>query len=143
MVLSLLQWCYLLLSHVKSLLLSLAALGLTSCLNTPESVCESTIVEPTLSATGPKTVGVNQPATFALAYQSQSACGKLSSVADATTASPNVRVVGIKVAYSGCNCPQTTVPSQATYTFVPTQAGTYYLQFVTTSGYLTDTLVVK
>ncbi|TDN35930.1 hypothetical protein E4631_04515 [Hymenobacter sp. UV11] len=128
---------------MKIFLFASVALGLTSCLNVPDTTCESTVVEPVLSATGPKTVAINQPATFALAYQAQSACGKLSNVVESTVATPNTRVIGIRVNYTGCNCPQTTIPSQASYTFQPTQAGTYYLQFVVANGYLTDTLVVK
>lgn len=128
---------------MKYLLLALSTLLLTSCLNASESVCESTVVAPVLSATGPKTGAVNQPATFTLAYQIQSPCGKFSGVDEAKVPTSNTRVLSVKVSYSGCNCPQAAVPSRATYTFQPAQAGTYYLQFASTNGFFTDTLVVK
>lgn len=122
---------------------ALATLGLTSCLNTAPSECHSTVLAPVLSVTGPKTVAVNQAATFGLSYALESSCGKFNSVSDETLATPNTRLVGVKVDYNGCNCPQTTIPAQAIYTFQPTQVGTYYLKFAAGTSYLTDTLVVK
>lgn len=121
----------------------LATLGLTSCLNTVPSECHSTIVAPVLSVTGPKTVAVNQAATFGLSYALESSCGKFNSVSDEALATPNTRVVGVKVDYNGCNCPQATIPAQVLYTFVPTKAGTYYLNFAAGTKFVTDTLVVK
>lgn len=124
-------------------LFAFPALGLTSCLTMTPSECHSTVVAPVLSATGPKTVAVNQPAIFALNYALASSCGKFNSVSDETIAVPNTRLVGVKVDYEGCNCPQTTIPAQAIYAFQPTQPGTYYLKFAVGTSFLTDTLVVK
>ena len=122
---------------------ALAALGLTSCLNTKPSDCHSSVVATVLGIDGPKTVAVNQAASFALNYTLDGPCGKFNSVNDEAVATPNTRVVSVQVDYEGCNCPQKTIPAQAVYTFQPTKAGTYYFQFATGTGFITDTLVVK
>ena len=121
----------------------LAALGLTGCLKARPSECHSTVLAPVLSVSGPKTVAVNQPATYGLSYELEGPCGKFNSVSDEAIASPNLRIVGVKVDYEGCNCPQATIPAQAVYTFVPTKAGTYYLNFAAGTNFVSDTLVVK
>ena len=129
---------------MKKILLAASTLSLSGCLNNNSpSECQSTQVVPVSSAIGPKTVAVNQPATYSLTYQPGSACGKLSSVAEQVPIAANTHLLGVQVDYNGCNCPQTTTLAQALYTFVPTQPGTYYFRFVTASGYLTDTLVAK
>ena len=121
---------------------ALAALGLTGCLEARPSECHSTVLAPLLSVSGPKTVAVNQPATYALNYKLESPCGKFNNVSDEAVAA-DTRVVGVKVDYEGCNCPQATIPAQAIYTFQPTKAGTYYLNFATATKLIADTLVVK
>ena len=115
-------------------------LGLTSCLGNSESTCNTTLITPTLAVAGPKTIGVSQPAVFTLDYELTGACGTFLNVAEQPNG--NTRYVGVNVQYSGCTCPATTIPKQAAYTFQSTQPGTYLLQFITTTGYITDTLVV-
>ena len=122
----------------------LVALSLAGCISPKKSVCYKTVVAPVLSATGPKTATTYQPAIFTLSYEFKSSCGKFNSISDAGgPAQPTTHLVTVAVDYDDCNCPQTIIPAQTTYTFVPTQAGTYYFKFVTASGYQTDTLVVK
>ena len=122
---------------------ALAALSLTGCLEARPSECHSTVLAPLRSVSGPKTVAVNQPATYAISYELEGPCGKFNSLSDEATASPNLRIVGVKVDYEGCNCPQATIPAQAIYTFQPTKAGTYYLSFASSTKLIADTLVVK
>ncbi|MVN77956.1 hypothetical protein GO988_16625 [Hymenobacter sp. HMF4947] len=123
------------------LLFAAFALGLTSCLSTSPDTCQSTALTPVLSATGPKTIAVNQPATFTLSYEIQNGCGTFAGLQE--QANTDTRLVGVNIKYDGCNCPQTVTPAQTTYTFQPTTAGTYYVRFVGSTGYLIDTLVAK
>lgn len=122
-----------------------ACLGLTGCLNKDTNTCSFTQVESAITATGPRTVAVNQTATFLVSYLPQSTCGTFQNFLEQATATANSYNVGARVSYSSCNCPATTVITQATYTFKPTRTGTYYLNFIasTTTGFITDTLVVQ
>ena len=122
-----------------------ACLGLTSCLGSGKDNCSATQLEPVQSVSGPKTVAVNQTATFLLTYLPQLTCSRLESVYEATGTATNTLLVGPRVTYTDCNCPANTVVAQATYTFKPTTAGTYYLNFIAnnTNGFITDTLVVQ
>lgn len=126
---------------MKILLFAAFALGLTSCLSTSPEACQATAPTPVLSATGPKTIAVNQPAVFALSYEIQNGCGAFAGLQE--QASTNTHLVSINIKYDGCNCPQTVTPAQTTYTFQPTAAGTYYVRFLSDTGYITDTLVAK
>jgi hypothetical protein len=131
---------------MKSLVfLSALALGasvLSGCLNTQEPTCNSTGYAPITSAIGPRTIGVNQPAVFAIGYTLGNDCGKLSNV----TAVPNGNTVQVAVmsTYQGCACNPTTTVSQTTYQFQASTAGTYRLQFLTGNNtFITDTVVVN
>lgn len=126
---------------MKYYLLAATALSLTSCLSTQPDTCSATVVTPITTATGPKTVAVNAPAVYTLVYTPAGGCGTSSSVTPLTNG--NTQVVNVNVTYTNCNCAALPTLAQTTYTFQPTQAGTYYLKFVATGGYLTDTLVVK
>jgi hypothetical protein len=120
----------------------LGASALSSCLTTQEPTCNSTSYAPIVSAIGPRTVGVNQPAVFAIGYTLGSSCGTLSSV----TAVPNGNTVQVGVTgnYTGCACNPTTTVSQTTYQFQAATAGTYRIQFLTGNNtFITDTVVVK
>jgi hypothetical protein len=120
----------------------LGASALSSCLTTQEPTCNSTSYAPIVSAIGPRTVGVNQPAVFAIGYTLGSSCGTLSSV----TAVPNGNMVQVGVTgnYTGCACNTTTTVSQTTYQFQAATAGTYRIQFLTGNNtFITDTVVVK
>jgi hypothetical protein len=120
----------------------LGALSLSSCLTGQEPTCTSSAYAPIVSALGPKTVAVNQAATFVLGYALGSDCGKLGSV----VAMPNGNVlqIGVMGAYNGCACNTTTTISQTSYQFQAPTPGTYYLQFLTTNNtFITDTVVVK
>ena len=126
-------------------MLTVVALGatfLTSCLTTEEPTCNSTSYVPIVSATGPRTITVNQPAVFAIGYALGSDCGRFSSVV--ATPNGNTTQVGVMGAYSGCACNTTTTVAQTSYQFQATTAGTYYVQFLTgTNTFITDTVVVK
>ena len=119
-----------------------AALGLslTSCLDGGDRVCRTTTILPATAVTGPKTVAVNQPAVYTIDYE-LGACGSFINIAEQVLGSS--RLVGVNMQYDGCNCPSTVTQERATYTFQPTQPGTYYLQFAASNGNIKDTLVVK
>jgi hypothetical protein len=129
------------LSFMKHYLLAALALGATSCLNVGPDTCDTTLLTPITSASGPKTIGVNQSATYALVYSPASGCGTLASVTEQVAGT--TRAVSVNVNYAGCSCPTNATPAQTTYSFQPTQAGTYYLKFVSNGSYIIDTLVVK
>ena len=115
-------------------------LGLTGCLNGGNQTCRSNGIVPATGVTGPKTVTVNQAAVYTIDYE-LAACGSFLGTAEQATG--NSRLIGVNVQFDGCNCPSTVSQQTATYTFQPTQAGTYYLQFAATNGTIKDTLVVK
>ena len=125
--------------------LLVAGFGLSSCLRGGQENCSATILEPAQAVSGPKTIAVNQTASFLITYLPQTTCGKLASIYEAAGSLPNTRIIGPQVQYSDCNCPTNTVVAQATYTFKPTAAGTYYLSFVSNNagGFIKDTLVVQ
>jgi hypothetical protein len=129
----------------RFLCLLAAGFGLSSCLRGGQDNCSATILEPAQAVSGPKTIAVNQTASFLITYLPQTTCGKLASLYEAAGSLPNTRIIGPQVQYSDCNCPTNTVVAQATYTFKPTTPGTYYLSFVSTNagGFITDTLVVQ
>jgi hypothetical protein len=121
--------------------LALLTLSATSCLNVGPDTCNATLFTPVQSATGPKTGTVNQPAVYTLVYATNTGCGTLGNfgeMVDNTT-----RTVTLNVNYTGCACATPGAVAQTTYTFQPTQAGTYYLRFAGNNTYLVDTLVVK
>jgi len=131
---------------MKSLvLLSLTVLGaaaLSGCLTTQEPTCNSTGYVPIVSATGPKTVGINQPAVFTIGYTLGSSCGTLGDVT--AVANGNIVQVGVAGVFTGCACTPTTTVSQTTYRFQPATAGTYRIQFVSGDNtVITDTVVVN
>jgi hypothetical protein len=125
--------------------LSAAALGvltLTSCLSPQAPTCSYSSYAPIVSAIGPRTVAVNQPAVFALDYVLGADCGTFSSI----TAVPNgnVQQIGVMGFYNGCACNTTTTVSTTSYQFQATTPGTYYLQFLTANNtFITDTVVVQ
>lgn len=124
--------------------LSALSLPLTSCLKTQADTCQVTLITPIVKAVGPKTVAVNQPAAFLLDYLPGTGCGVLDAISEQGQATAsNTRTINVSVRYSSCNCAVPATPLQTTYTFVPTQAGTYYLKFVANNGYLIDTLVAR
>ncbi len=129
----------------RFLSIAAASLALTSCLGSSKDTCSATILEPNVAVTGPKTVAVNQKADFILAYIPQNTCGQLASIYQATGNTANTYIIGPQVAYNDCNCPSNTATVQTVYSFTPTKAGTYYLNFVanTASGYIADTLVAQ
>lgn len=124
---------------------AIACFGLTSCLGDAKSSCTATVMEPVTSATGPRTIAVNQKADFTISYVPQNTCGKLSRIVEAAGSVPNSYIISPEVTYSDCNCPSNTIAVQTTYSFTPTKAGTYYLRFIAanTSGYIADTLVAQ
>ena len=128
---------------MKYYLFAALALGLCSCLKTSADTCDVTLTTPIVKAIGPKTVAVNQAATYTLDYLPGNGCGKLNALSEQGQSAANTRTVSVSVSYATCNCPTPATPLQTTYNFVPTQAGTYYLKFVANNGYLTDTLVAK
>ncbi|MGI4866377.1 MAG: hypothetical protein ACRYFZ_20795 [Janthinobacterium lividum] len=122
-----------------------AGLSLTGCLNKDANTCSVTQVEPALTATGPRTIAVNQTATFQVSYIPQSTCGTFDSFAEQATGTANTYAVGARVKYNSCDCPPSTTITQSAYTFKPTKAGTYYFNFIagTGTGFITDTLVAQ
>jgi len=131
---------------MKRLFVLLAAVcgvsALSSCLTTQEPTCNSTSYVPIVSATGPKKVGVNQPAVFAIGYTVGNDCGTFSNVV--ATPNGNTLQIGVTANYTGCACNPTTTIAQTTYQFQATAAGTYYVQFLTgTNTFITDTVVVN
>ena len=129
----------------RFLCIAAAALSLTSCLGSSKDTCSATILEPAVAATGPRTIAVNQKANFTITYLPQTTCGVLTSIYEAAGNANNTYLVGPQVSYSDCNCPSNSVTAQATYSFTPTKAGTYYLNFVanTATGFISDTLVAQ
>ena len=122
--------------------LTACALALTGCLSNNANTCSQTLTAPASTVAGPKTVAVNQPATFLINYPIESPCGKSNGALEQVIGT--TRYVGVQVVYDGCNCPLLTSQSQTSYTFTPTQVGTYFLKFSSgTNAYITDTLVVQ
>jgi len=121
--------------------LTLLTLSATSCLNVGPDNCNATLLTPVQSATGPKTVAVNQAAVYTLVYAPASGCGKLGSLIEQVAGT--TRTVTLNVNYTSCACGTAGATAQTTYTFQPAQAGTYYLRFVGSNSYLVDTLVVQ
>lgn len=117
------------------------ALGATSCLNVGPDTCNTTLLTPVTSVSGPKTIAVNQPAVYSLTYSPAGGCGTLANVTEQTAG--NIRAVGVNVNYATCTCATPAALGQATYTLQPSQVGTYYLKFVGDSNYIIDTLVVQ
>jgi hypothetical protein len=133
---------------MKSLIiLSLVVVGasaLGGCLSTPEPTCNSTSYAPIVSATGPRTVGVNQPAVFTVVYTLGSDCGALSDLMVVPVPNSNTVQVAVMGTYRGCACNTTTTVSQTTYQFQAATAGTYRVQFLTGNNtFITDTVVVN
>ncbi|MGI4759246.1 MAG: hypothetical protein ACRYF0_00970 [Janthinobacterium lividum] len=126
---------------MKYYLLVALALGATSCLGVGPDTCNTTLFTPVTSATGPKTVAVNQAAVYTLSYTPAGGCGTLGDLTEQVVG--NVRAVTVNVNYAACTCAATADPAQTTYTFRPSQAGTYYLKFVGNNAYIVDTLVVQ
>jgi hypothetical protein len=127
--------------HYLPAAFALLPLGATSRLNLGPDTCNATLLTPVQSATGPRMVAVNRPAVYTLGYVPASGCGTLGNLAEQVEGT--TRTVTLNVNYTGCACGTPGATAQATYTFQPTQAGTYYLRFVGTSSYLVDTLVVQ
>ncbi|TVT37694.1 hypothetical protein FNT36_21200 [Hymenobacter setariae] len=124
--------------------IALSASALSSCLTTQEPTCNSTSYVPIVSAIGPKTVGVNQPAVFAIGYTLGSSCGTLSNVSAVPNANGSLVQVGVSANYVGCSCSPTTTVSQTTYQFQAATAGTYRIQFLSGNNiFITDTVIVK
>ena len=125
--------------------LAAACLGLTSCLSAGKDNCTATQLEPAQSVSGPKTVAVNQTANYLITYLPQLTCSRLETVYEATGTAANTLLIAPRVTYNDCNCPANTLAAQATYTFKPTTAGTYYLNFAANNatGFITDTVVVQ
>jgi hypothetical protein len=121
--------------------LTLLTLSATSCLNVGPDTCNATLLTPVQSATGPKAGAVNQPAVYTLVYATTTGCGTLGNLGEIVDNA--TRTVTLNVNYTGCACATPGAVAQATYTFQPTQAGTYYLRFAGNNTYLVDTLVVK
>ena len=117
------------------------ALTCTSCLKSDPSECHVSTASPALAVSGNKQLTVNQPASFLISYQFLNSCGKPNGFDEQVNG--NTRTVSILTYYDGCSCQAAVINAQATYTFTPTQAGTYYLRFGRDNGYLVDTLTVK
>lgn len=117
------------------------ALGATSCLGVGPDTCTTTLLTPVTSVTGPKAVAVNQRAVYTMTYTPAGGCGTLGNLTEQTAG--NTRAVSINVNYVSCTCATPADPAQTTYTFQPSEAGTYYLKFVGNNAYLVDTLVVQ
>jgi hypothetical protein len=117
------------------------SLGATSCLGVGPNTCNATLFTPVQRATGPKTGAVNQPAVYTLVYATTSGCGTLGTPGEQVD--NTTRTVMLNVNYTGCACATPGATAQTTYTFQPTQVGTYYLRFVGDGKYLVDTLVVQ
>jgi hypothetical protein len=126
---------------MKCHLLAALAFGTSSCLSVDPDTCNTTLLTPVTRASGPKTVGVNQPATYSLIYMPAGGCGTLASLSE--QGAGTTRTIGVNVNYSTCSCATPAATAQTTYTFQPSQAGTYYLKFVSDGSYLIDTLVVQ
>ncbi|GAA4493622.1 hypothetical protein GCM10023172_02400 [Hymenobacter ginsengisoli] len=126
---------------MKYYLLAFVALSATSCLNVGPDSCNTTLLTPVTSVSGPKTIAVNQTATYSLSYLPAGGCGTLANLTEQN--SGNTRAISVNVNYTNCSCPTAAVPGQTTYTFQPTQAGTYYLKFVGINTYIVDTLVAQ
>jgi hypothetical protein len=76
-----------------------------------------------------------------LTYLPAGGCGTLANLTE-QVAGPT-RAIGVNVGYTSCSCATAAAAAQTTYTFQPTQAGTYYLRFIGNNAYIVDTLVVK
>ncbi|RYY09473.1 MAG: hypothetical protein EOO36_22180 [Cytophagaceae bacterium] len=121
------------------------SLGLTGCLGNGTTTCSVTQTEPILTATGPRTIALNQTAAFTVSYLPQSSCATLDGFSEQSDNVTNSVNVGVRITYNGCDCPALSTPAQTTYSFKPTKTGTYYLRFITAAniGYITDTLTVQ
>jgi hypothetical protein len=126
---------------MKYYLLAALALSATGCLGVGPNTCNATLSTPITHVTGPKTIAVNQPATYSLTYSPASGCGTLANLSEQTAG--NTHAISVNVSYTTCSCATSAVPAQTTYTFQPTQAGTYYLKFVGNNTYIIDTLVAQ
>jgi hypothetical protein len=123
-------------------LAALSAISLTSCLASQEPTCSSTGYVPIVSAIGPKTATLAQPAVFVLSYTLGTDCATFADVV--AVPNGNMMQVGVTSSVNGCACNVTTTVSRTSYQFQPTKTGTYYLQFLTANNtFITDTVVVN
>lgn len=124
-----------------------ATLTLPGCLAVSEPVCQSTILVPITTATGPRTSAAGQPVTYTVAYSIGNSCGVFGSFVTNTIANNDgttTQQVGLNGSYSGCSCATVSTSTQASYQFTPPKPGTYYMQFLTaSSAFITDTLTVQ
>lgn len=121
---------------------ALSALSLTGCLTSQEPTCISSAYAPIVSAIGPRTVAVNQAATFVIGYALGSSCGAFGSIV--AVPNGNVQQIAIMGSYNGCACSTTSTISQTSYQFQAATPGTYLLQFLTANNtFITDTVVVR
>ncbi|MGI4832882.1 MAG: hypothetical protein ACRYFK_05410 [Janthinobacterium lividum] len=124
-----------------------ATLMLPGCLAVDEPVCQSTILVPISTATGPRTATAGQAVTYSLGYSLGNSCGTFGNLITNTVTNADnttTQQVGVNGNYSGCSCNAVATASQASYQFTPPKAGTYYVQFLTTNNaFITDTLVVQ
>jgi hypothetical protein len=125
---------------MKNYLFAALTIGATSCLNVGPDTCSTTLLTPVTSVSGPKTIAVNQAATYSLSYLPAQGCGTPANLSEQTAG--NTRAISVNVNYASCSCATAATAAQITYTFQPSQAGTYYLKFVGNSAYIVDTLVV-
>ncbi|MCD6010796.1 MAG: hypothetical protein K0Q79_658 [Flavipsychrobacter sp.] len=91
---------------------------------------------------GNKTGKVNQVMTFQVYFGCNSGCGQFGSFDE--NLSGNTRTVIVKAKYEGCICTADAPTRVATYSFTPSQPGTYYLKFLKTpNAYSTDTVTIN
>jgi hypothetical protein len=126
---------------MKNYLFAVLAFGATSCLGMGPDTCNTTLLTPVTNVDGPKRVAINQPAVYTITYTPAGGCGTLANMTE--QASGNTRAVSVNVNYTSCSCAALADLAQTTYTFQPSQVGTYYLKFVGNNAYIVDTLVVQ
>lgn len=76
---------------------------------------------------GSKTGKVNQVMTFQVYFGCHSGCGQFSSFKENVVG--NIRTVIVNAKYEGCTCTADAPTRMATFSFTPSQPGTYYLKF--------------
>lgn len=91
---------------------------------------------------GSKTGKVNQVMTFQVYFGCNSGCGQFGSFDE--NISGNTRTIIVEAKYEGCFCTMDAPTRVTTYSFTPSQPGTYYLKFLKfNNAYLIDTLIVN
>lgn len=124
---------------------SIVLLAGSSCTRGPEYPtlsCDKTLHAQVVSTEAPATGKISEMVNIPVSFQCINGCGQFGRFeeeqVDATTTD-----LKVMADYKGCTCTEDLPVRVATYRFVPTVAGTYYIRFIQPdSTVMTDTITV-